>query len=156
MLHRLRRLLLRERPASGEEEKGCCSSLSRGIDWVRPRSARLNGVGLVLEPLTSVVLVNVGVEGVVTGEPGTEGVFVFFSCHSRRFSLAQEPQELRYAPARWLTGAAVAVAPVSKDFWSGSVAVAAASVEGRGEEPASIDVGGDDDPCTARSSLRLR
>jgi hypothetical protein len=31
-----------------------------------------------------------------------------FSCHSRRFSFAHDPHELKYAPAFWLAWAAVA------------------------------------------------
>ena len=162
LLHRLRRLLFRERPGPGEEGSGPMdrwrwSSLCRGIDWVRPRSARLKGVGLMLfDPLTSEMLVNVGVEGDVTGELGTEGEFALFSCHSRRFSLAQEPHELRYAPARWLTGAVVVLVVVSKvGLRSRSVVEEVAASEGaRGGEPVSKDAGGD--ACVARSSFRLR
>lgn len=32
---------------------------------------------------------------------GEDGAEAFFSCHSFFFSLAQLPQELRYAPAFW-------------------------------------------------------
>jgi hypothetical protein len=82
------------------------------------------------------------------------------SCHSRRFSLAHEPHELKYAPAFWLAALTEACAWVMSTEARGwaSVSIVDVELEGVGEVGVSIEVRWDWAWAAwmAFSSLRLR